>query len=291
MMAAGRKNGGKRRKSGQVRGIVFDIDGTLALAERGTHGYAALPGAREVIDALATAGVPYCAFTNGTFKTPAQYQKSLADIGLRFELDHILTPSSVAADFLRGKEIRRVLVLGEEAVGQPLRDSGIDVLAPRDGPESVQAVFIGWCPEFRLADLEAACNAVWAGAALYTASDAPYFASRGGRTLGISGAIGAMIRSVTGRRPIVLGKPSLHGLRTACARMGLRPGEVAVVGDDPLLEVTMARRGGARAIGVTTGISTLEQFRALPPALAPHVMLQSLTEFLDRDIVALKGAS
>jgi len=238
-----------------VKGFVFDIDGTLAMANRGGQGYTPLPGAAAVVARLDALGLPAVAYTNGTFHTPEKCRADLAAVGIAFAPGHVMTPASVAAAFFVREGITRVLVLGVEGAKQPLREAGIAVVEPGADGEAVAAVLIGWFPGFTFPDLDAACRAVWAGAALYTVSDAPFFASRDGRMLGISGAIGAMIASVTGKRATVLGKPAVQGLRIACARMGLRAADVAVVGDDPTLEVAMARRGGARAVGVLTSAS------------------------------------
>jgi 4-nitrophenyl phosphatase len=96
--------------------------------------------------------------------------------------------------------------------------------------------------------------------------------------LGISGAIAAMVTSVTGRRATVLGKPSVEGVKMACARMGLRASEIAVVGDDPQLEIAMARRAGAMAIGVLTGVASREAFLALPKTRSAHLILDSIAD-------------
>jgi NagD protein len=93
-------------------------------------------------------------------------------------------------------------------------------------------VLAGWFPEFTMPALEAACQAVWDGAELYSCSQTPFFAVAGGRALGTSRAISAMIRSLTGCGLRVVGKPSLDALRAAADRLGVRPGQLAVVGDD-----------------------------------------------------------
>jgi len=262
-----------------ARGFVLDIDGTLALADRASDSYVPLPGAREVLQRLRATRTPFVAFTNGTFHCARAYEERLAAVGLDVA-GAVLTPADVAAATFRKRGLTRVMAMGVEGVTRPLVEAGLDVVKPVKGVAGVQAVLIGWHPEFTFPDLDAACRAVWAGAALFTVSDAPTFAGRDGPMLGISGSIGAMIRNVTGKRPIVLGKPSALGLRIACARMGLKPADVAVVGDDPTLEVAMARKGGARAVGVTTGIADRAAFEALPAARAAHVILDSIGDLM-----------
>jgi len=55
---------------------------------------------------------------------------------------------------------------------------------------------------------------------------------------------------------------------------------VGVVGDDPLVEMIMARRGGAVGFGVTTGISKASDWARQPPGRRPHRVLRSLGELL-----------
>jgi len=78
-----------------------------------------------------------------------------------------------------------------------------------------------------------------------------------------------------------VGKPSLHALRSAARRLGARPARLAVVGDDPELEIPMAHRGGALAIAVNTGVGTASAFDQLPAGRRPHLMLPGVLELLE----------
>ncbi|GKQ39203.1 HAD hydrolase-like protein [Streptomyces sp. A012304] len=129
-------------------------------------------------------------------------------------------------------------------------------------------------------DLEAACHAVFHGASLYSCSQSVFFASAEGRALGTSRAICAMISSVTGVAEQVVGKPSLIGLGCAAKRLGTAPQALAVVGDDPELEMTMAHRADALAIAVTTGVHPADRYPALPPEQTPHLTLDGVGELL-----------
>lgn len=270
----------EKKKPAAIQGFVFDLDGTLVMSDRHHKGYRALPGARKVLAELRRRGLPFVAMTNGSIRTPAEYAVSLRAAGLDLEPARIMTPATVAAGYLSAKGYKRVLVLGCPGVWKPLAAAGLDVILPDAGKENVDTVFIGWHPEFGMRDLEAACKAVWAGAPVFSASDARFFATRDGPALGISGAIGAMITSVTGKRPVVLGKPSQHVLRQAAQLLGVPARHLCVVGDDPALEVAMARKGGAYAIAVLTGLAKPDTLAALPPQLRPHLVLGTIGELL-----------
>ena len=265
-----------------VRGYVFDVDGTLALADKQLSGYQPLPGARELLALLRQREVPYVGFTNGSAKTPAQLSQALTHIGIEIDELHMLTPVSVALDLFNRRGYKRVLVLGGEGVWKPLVDAGFDVVRAPERADDADAVLIGWYPGFVLADLDAACRAVWAGAALYTVSKAAYLASREGRTLGVSGALAAAVRSVTGKNAVVVGKPSAQALACASTRLGgVQPAQMAIVGDDISLENALALRGGSFSVGVHTGLSSAADFDALPPQHRPHLSLSGVDRLLE----------
>ena len=193
-----------RERLRRARGFIFDMDGTLVLGDRVNHGLRPLPGAAEMLDWVRGRGLPYVVFTNGTNRAPAHFASVLREAGLDVPDELMMTPASSAAVMFTKRKFRRVMVLGGEGLAGPLRDVGIEVVAP-SAKAAVDAVFVGWFPEFTMPALEAACDAVWAGARLFSASQTPFFASAHGRALGTSRAISAMITSLTGCRLTVTG--------------------------------------------------------------------------------------
>jgi HAD superfamily hydrolase (TIGR01450 family) len=269
-----------RERLRAVRGFVFDMDGTLVLGDRHNRGLVPLPGAIEITRWAAERGLPFVAFTNGTTRTPGQYAQVLRDLGFALTDEAVMTPASSAAAVLTRRGHHRVLVLGQEAIAAPLREAGLETVFPAEAELDADAVLVGWYPGFTMAALEAACHVVWAGADVYSASQSRFFATAQGRAIGTSRAISAMLRSLTGCRVHVVGKPSLAALRSAAGRLGLRPSELAVVGDDPELEVPMAHRGRALAVAVTSGLGTAEVFDQLPEGQRPHLRMRGVDELL-----------
>lgn len=272
----------------RVRGFMFDLDGTLVLGDRTGKSYDVLPGAIEVLSRLRELDIPYVVMTNGSAHPPALQAARLRGFGLPIDDAQMLTPSSVTAEVLLKRGVRRVLVLGSPGVGHVLKERGLTITFTGEPEcERVDAVYIGWHPECGMRDIEAACQAIWAGAKCYVASDVPFFASRTGRTIGYSYAIVGAVRRMTRVRPVVTGKPSLHALRHIAHALGVRTSEVAVVGDDPLVEMIMARRGGALGVGVCTGTTSRAQWRSQPLARRPRRVLEGVGELLDTPVAGL----
>lgn len=266
---------------------MFDLDGTLVLTDRSLTGYHLLPGAVEVLTELNRRGVPFVVLTNGTHYPASEQAPKLRALGLPIPDESLLTPSSVAADLMPRRGVRQALVLGTPGVGHALREAGIQTIATgEDGAEHAPAVYIGWHPQCGMKDIETAVKAIWNGAELYVASDVPFFATAAGKTMGHSHAITAAVRKLTHAPMVLTGKPSLHALRFITKKLGVPMRRVGVVGDDPLVEMIMARRGGAIGFGVTTGMSKKQDWNNQPLSRRPHRVLRELTELLSLCTVA-----
>ena len=269
-----------------IAGFMFDVDGTLILSNRSLGGYTALPGAVEVLTALRARDIPYVLLTNGSAYPTAEQAARLRGLGLPVEDAQMLTPSSVAADLMQRHQIKRALILGTPGVGHALAEVGIETVFTGDAhAESADAVYIGWHPDCGMKDIESACKAIWNGAALYVASDVPFFASAGGRAMGYSFAITAAVRRLTKAPMILTGKPSLQALRFVARKLGVPMRSVGVVGDDPVVEIIMARRGHATGFGVTTGLTKAADWAAQPANRRPHRVLEAVSDLFALGVV------
>ena len=265
-----------------IQGFVFDVDGTLVLGDRLGRSYEVLSGAAEVLDALNERGVPFVLFTNRTHRTPHEAADKLRAVGLSVADEQLITPSSVAADHLARKSVKRALVLGPESVSAPLAAAGVETVRPGDPTEmEVEAVYVGWHPDCDMGDIEAAARAIWGGAKLYAASDTPFFATRDGRSVGYARAIVAAIRALTDARSTVMGKPSSAAFAHIARLLDAPADQIAVVGDDPSLETVMARRAGAVSFGVCSGLTTREAWSAHAPERQPDVLVAVVGDLLD----------
>lgn len=269
---------GAHERLARTQGFIFDLDGTLALGDARGRGLKALPNAIDVLARFNRAGIPFVVFTNGTLRTPEQTAAELRGAGFALSDKQVMTPSSVVADYFSERKVGPVLVLGCEGVWQPLAAAGIEVVLPPNYRGGVAAVYVGWYREFTMSCLEAAYDAVSRGAALFTASNVPFFATATGRGFGTSFAICAMLKALTKKRAKTLGKPSAEALKVASRRLGVPIARIAVVGDDPSCEIRLARYGKALAVGVTTGVTARAAFEAQKGKLRPDLVIDGVAD-------------
>lgn len=269
-----------------AEGVMFDLDGTLILSDRQLGQYRLLPGAVELLHELDRRGMPFVALTNGSAYPAAQQAPRLAALGLPIGADRLFTPNSVAIGLFKARGVRRVLVLGTAGVAAALNEEGVATCFPGEADAAAaDAVYVAWHPDCSMDDIHAACSAVLRGAAFYCASDVPFFATQSGPAFGYSCAIAGAIVRVTGVEPELTGKPSQHALNFVAGRLGVRPERVAVIGDDPRVEMEMARGGGAIGVGVTTGTTSREQWAAQDELRRPHHVIDSLAELIPLGVI------
>jgi len=266
----------------EARGFLFDIDGSLILSDVAvSEGATVLPGAPEVLARLRASGRRICLFTNGATRPPEEYVGVLRGLGLDVGEDEVLTPAVVGAKHVaRTDPGAPVLVFGGAGAEEPLRRLGAEIVPIADAKRA-RFVFVGPDHEFNYTKLHAACEAIWAGAQVLFASNAPWFAVRSGRMIGVAGAITAGLVHVTGTKPLLVGKPSSLALEVATTLLGVTPEELVIVGDDPVQEVQMGREGGAFTVLVLTGITGDSDVDGENPLLRPHLVVPNVGHLLE----------
>lgn len=275
------------RRLATVRGVMFDIDGCLILSD-GPSGLGAsvLPGAREAIDLVRNSGRSLAVFTNGSGQAPHQIADSLRGLGLDIHDHEVLTPAVVAAETMQALyQQQPLLVFGGIGMHHDFQKRGLNVVdldrAVAGEPTNAVAVVIGWDTDFGRDKLQVAAEAVLAGAEIYCTSDAPSFASEHRLNVGVSGFIAAGLSHVTRRPYRVLGKPSAEAMEILVQRLGVSAEQVLIIGDDLMLECSMARASGALGFLVTTGTNSAADAESAPADQKPDVVVDSMTEFVE----------
>jgi NagD protein len=235
---------------GRIRHLVLDMDGTVYCGS--TLFDCTLP----FLGLLKDLGIGYTFITNNSSRGIQDYVDKLKHLGIPASRDQIYTSTDAVIEYLRAHlpAVRKLWLLGTPSMARHLEDAGF-VLGDGD-PE---AVVIGY---------DNLCRTAW-----WIRQDLPYIASHPDRVcptdqptvLVDCGAFSACLTAATGRSPIVLGKPDPRMLDGVCRRHGLRPEQLAVVGDRLYTDMLMAQRAGAASVLVLTGEATAGEAATLDP--------------------------
>jgi HAD superfamily hydrolase (TIGR01450 family) len=261
----------------EVRGFVFDVDGTL-VHRSGPHTVEAIDGAHEVLDRLRRSGRTFAIFTNGSHKAPAGFASDLRAAGLPVEDSQVITPLCSVQAYLERRQGAAVLGFLTEDAHAYLEGCGVNVVDGQNG--RVDAVFVAHTDWTGFDELERAAHAVIGGAQLLTGSYVSAYAGVDGPILSRGAMVTAAIAKASGARPIVVGKPSRAAVREYARRLDMHSAEVAVVGDDLRLDIALGRLGGSTTVLVRTGISSDLDLAALPEAHRPDLTVSTVEELL-----------
>ena len=220
--------------------MLIDLDGTLYTNS------GPVAGAREALERLDRAGVAYRFITNATHEPRRTVAARMKALGLPAREGTIFTPATAVAEKLR-----------REGVGcYPMLDASLledlqDIPMTEDSPECVLVGNLG--AGFTYERLDAAFRHLMAGADLIALSKNRYWQRVGGELSLDAGPFVAALEYASGKSALVVGKPERAFFELALENLGLHSGEVAVVGDDPELDVGGAQAAGLRGILVETG--------------------------------------
>ena len=259
-----------------VRGFVFDVDGTLV--RRFPDGVHPLPGAVAVLEAIRASGRPLVLFTNGSHMGPEAFARGLREDGLPVADDELLTPVCSALSYLAQRHAGQpALVFGSEATRARMAAAGVPLL----DAEAARVVFVSHVEDVSLDLMETAARAVSNGAKLLTANYQRGFWGANGVIFSRGAMVTAGIARVTGVRPIVVGKPSRAAVDEISARLGVPSSEVAVIGDDIGMDIALGHLGGSKTILVRSGMSGTVDLNDIPEKQRPHAVVDGVKEILD----------
>jgi len=223
-----------------VRGFVFDLDGCV------WNGNTLNPGARETLARLVAAGRTIAFLTNNSRATADDILERLHGLGVEVAA-HAFTPLEIIGAVITQRfGPSRVLAIGAPEMAVVIARAGHALIDVKHYPRAT-VVAVGNDFDLTYERLTAASRAAAKGGRLVTPNVDPRLPIEGGDFLPGCGALVAAVAAAAGVTPVVVGKPEPPLFRMALARLGLTPGEAAMVGDSVPSDIR-----GARAVGMRT---------------------------------------
>lgn len=225
-----------------MRAFLIDLDGVLYV------GKSPIKGAKECLQLMEDHGYSYRFVSNSTRRCRASVAERLKGLGYDVPADYIFTPPLAAIDHMKktGKDRCFLLTMGD--VRKDFEASGVNV-AEKD----VDYVVIGDAgPEFTFERLNKALRLILDGAEILALEKDKYWMEPEGLVLS-TGPFVAALEYATGRKALLMGKPSPEFFSLALKDLGARPEDAAMIGDDIMTDVAGAQRLGMRGILVKTG--------------------------------------
>ena len=251
---------------------LFDMDGTLYLGSR-LYDFTI-----ELLQEIRRTGGKYLFITNNSSKSVVDYVKKLEKFGIEATREDFMTSSQATAYYLhKHHEGQRLYVCGTESLKEELRSEGFTVTANID---EVDCIVMGFDTELTFQKLHDVSYL------LLTRPELPYIATNPDLVCPTEfgsvpdcGSVCGMIYNATGKRPVVIGKPSSLMPELAMDKLGISKEQTCVVGDRIYTDVKSGLNAGCVGILVMSGETTYEILEQSPDK--PHLVLESAREILD----------
>lgn len=263
-----------------IKHVALDMDGTIY---KGSELFPFTPAFLAQLDRI---GVGYSFLTNNSSKSVDDYLIHLKKMGIDAGTERMYTSALATMDFLNrdypGQ--KSIYLLGTESLRKEMIKHGYNVVQGDDEPE---LVVVGFDTELVYAEL---CKASY-----WIAQGKPFIATHPDfvcptnlpTVLVDCGAVCACITAATGIQPVAVpGKPDPKMLTGIMDRYGIRPEEMAMVGDRIYTDIAMAVRADAVGVLVLTGECTAAD--AEVSQIKPDFVLDSV-EVLGNMIAEAKG--
>lgn len=261
----------------KIKHLALDMDGTIYM------GSTLFPFTTKFLSDMSQAGIGYSFLTNNPSRSVADYLKKLEGLGIQADESNMYTTSLAAIDYIKAHypEAKRLFLLGTPSMISQFEKAGFESCAddPDDVPDVLVVAFDMTLEYSRL------CRAAW-----WASQNVPYIATNPDRVcptdqrnvLVDCGSMCKCIEHATGRKPdITLGKPDPNMLKGILDRHGLKPEEVAMVGDRIYTDTAMAHNAGAFGVLVLSGETTLE----VAEAVAEDARTNPAPEFFPPDLI------
>jgi 4-nitrophenyl phosphatase len=243
-----------------VRGLLIDLDGVVYT------GSEPIPGAAGFLAEARRRGLKFLLVTNNSTASPELVAERLHGMHIEVTPQEILTSAQAATAYVSAHAERgvRVRIVGEGGLRQAAMEEGLMIVD--DGQATVDWVIAGLDRAFDYEKLTSATRAIVAGARFVATNADALLPVEGGKVIPGAGSILAAIQTATGVTPVVVGKPEPglfeHGLKRLG---GLRPEQVAMIGDRLDTDVVGGQRAGLRTILVLSGVTSAEEAKITCP--------------------------
>lgn len=254
----------------KLKGFLIDLDGSIY------RGKIPLHYSKEFIEFLREYNFKFIFLTNNSTQTPIEYVKKLENMNIKTYENEILTSGIATAIYLSNlKKNGRAYVIGEDALKTAILEYGWSIY-----DENVDAVVVGLDRNFNFEKLKKANYLIRNGAKFIATNADKTFPSEDRIDPG-AGSLVAAVTAASGKRPIIIGKPSLYIGKIALSKLNLNPEAVGVIGDRLDTDILFGNRLKTKTFLLLTGVTQKDDLKK--SKIKPDYVfedLEELTKFL-----------
>jgi HAD superfamily hydrolase (TIGR01450 family) len=249
--------------------FCFDLDGTIFL------GNERLPGAKEVVEQIRTAGKKILFITNSPTQTREDCRVRLEKLSIEADKEEILTAPHVAASYFQERiENPSIYIVGEEALNREFEPFSLNVTT---NPLHATHLLVGLDRRFTYDTLHEAMKAVRNGAQMIITNPDPVCPVPGG-FIPDTYSLAKAIEVASGDTATdIIGKPSAYYAEKIEEKLNVPKNRVLIIGDRLDTDIMLGQKNDFPTCLVLTGATDRNQVEA--SHIQPDYIVETLLSF------------
>lgn len=229
---------------------LFDMDGTLYLGDQ------LYDFTKELLASIKNMGARYLFMTNNSSKSVTAYIEKLGRMGIEATEEDFITSSQATAYYLlENHPNARLYVCGTESFKEELRKKGFTVT---NCPDDTDCIVMGFDTELTFQKLYDVSYLLSTREIPYVATNPDYVCPVEFGSVPDCGSVCDMIYNATGKRPVVIGKPTPLMPHLAMEQYGVTPQQTIVIGDRIYTDIKSGINAGTITALVLSGETTVD---------------------------------
>ena len=255
--------------------FLLDMDGTIYLDET------LFDGSADFLRRIKEKGGRYIFLTNNSSRGTDAYIAKMARLGIEATPEDFVTSADATIMYLKKtyRDDTVIYVCGTESLKGQLRDAGLNIA--ETASDYVSVVLLGYDTELTYEKLENCCRLLNRGCD-YAATHPDLVCPVSYGFAPDCGSVIQMLKTATGREPVVIGKPQPEMAYYAMQKLGVSKEETALVGDRLYTDILCGVNAGIDTVFVLSGEGTLADIEKY--GITPTYTFGGIRQLLDEII-------
>lgn len=243
--------------------FLLDMDGTIYIDET------LFDGTIDFLNYVKSIGGKYLFLTNNSSKGVDTYVQKMARLGISATKDDFLTSTDATISYLNKNNLngKTYYICGTESLKKQFRDCGFKVVD--DVCDEIGVLLLGYDTELSYKKLEDCCRLLFRNnnPVTYIATHPDYVCPTSFGCAPDCGSVIDMLRTATGKEPLVIGKPKPEMVYLALEKYGYKKEDALIMGDRLYTDIACGINAGIDAVFVLSGegvMSDIEKYGVKP---------------------------
>ncbi len=249
----------------KYEGFIIDMDGVVYREKE------VIEGSIEAIKRLKKLGKKVIFISNNSTRSREEYMEKLRDLNLPIEIDEIMPATYALAKYIsRNYPEKKAFVLGTLGLLKELLWAGVKIT---EDEEKADILVTGSDLNINYEKFKKATKILLADKPWIATNKDKLHPTQSGLVPGAGLIVGAL-SFITGKKPIIVGKPSKNIVEEAIKKIGVKKDKCIIIGDLIESDILAGKNAGISTALVLSGATTKEDLKR--SKIKPDYVLERL---------------